>query len=239
MVLLNPPTLPITSPTPPQFGVWDIDLFDNAVSTISKIHNLNSKVICYFSAGTYENWRPDASQFQASDLGSPLSGWPGERWLKTSSPNVRNLMLARLDLAVTKGCDGVDPDNVDGYDNDNGLGLTRATSVAYVNFLADAAHSRNLSIGLKNAGGVVQDVIEQMEWSVQEQCIEYSDCDSYQPFIDQGKPVFHLEYPKGADSSNNASITTDQKMLICTNASAKGFSTIIKNMNLDQWIETC
>jgi hypothetical protein len=173
IVLLNPPTLPTTSSTPPQFDVWDIDLFDNSASTISRIHHLNSKAICYFSAGTYEDWRPDASQFQPSDLGSPLSDWPGERWLNISSPNVRRIMLARLDLAVAKGCDGVDPDNVDGYDNDNGLGLTQADAVAYVKFLAEAAHARGLSIGLKNAGDIVPDVIDQTEWSVQEQCIQY------------------------------------------------------------------
>jgi endo-alpha-1,4-polygalactosaminidase (GH114 family) len=239
IVLLNPPTLPKPRSESPQFGVWDIDLFDNPASTISEIHDLNGRAICYFSAGTYEKWRPDASQFQPSDLGSSLSGWPGERWLNVLSTNVRNIMLARLDLAATKGCDGVDPDNVDGYANDNGFGLTNADAVAYINFLASAAHSRNLSIGLKNAGDIVPDVIDQMEWSAQEQCIQYNDCDSFRPFIDQGKPVFHVEYPKGADTNNNDSITTDQKTSICTNETAKGFSTILKNMDLDQWIETC
>jgi len=31
-----------------------------------------------------------------------------------------------LDLAAQRGCDGVEPDNVDGYSNDNGFGLTAA-----------------------------------------------------------------------------------------------------------------
>ena len=64
-------------------------------------------------------------------------------------------MLARLELSVTKGCDGVDPDNVKGYDNDNGLGLTQVSALNYVNFLADAAYVRNLAIGLKNAVDIV------------------------------------------------------------------------------------
>lgn len=239
IVLRNSPSLPQASSALSQFDTWDIDLFDNPASTMSQIHILNSKAICYFSAGTYEDWRPDALQFQPSDLGSPLAEWPGERWLNTSSPSVRDIMLARLDLAVTKSCDGVDPDNVDGYANENGLGLTPADAVAYLDFLADAAHSRKLSIGLKNAGSIVPIVVDRMEWSVQEQCIQYNDCDSYRPFIDHGKPVFHVEYPKGADTNNNGSITTDQKTSICTDRGAKRFSTIIKNMNLDLWIETC
>ena len=148
-------------------------------------------------------------------------------------------MLARLDLAVTKRCNGVDPDNMDGYDNGNGLGLTQADAVAYIRFFAEAAHGRNLSMGLKNAGDVVPEVVDKMEWSVQEQCIQYGDCESYRPFIDQGKPVFHVEYSKGADVNNNASITPDQKTSICTDMVVNGFSTIIKNINLDQWIESC
>lgn len=140
---------------------------------------------------------------------------------------------------MTKGCDGVDPDNVNGYDNDNGLGLTQASALDYVNFLADVAYVRNLAIGLKNAGDIVPDVIDKMEWSMQEQCIQYSEYDFYRPFIDQGKPVFHVEYPKGAATNNNASIAMSQKISICGDERAKGFSTVIKNMDLDQWIETC
>lgn len=52
-------------------------------------------------------------------------------------------MLTRLELSVTKGCDGVDPDNINGYDNDNGLGLTQASALDYINFFADAAESIN------------------------------------------------------------------------------------------------
>lgn len=72
-------------------------------------------MLCYFSAGSYENWRPDAAQFTQSDLGLDLDGWAGEKWLNTNSENVRRIMKDRIDLAKEKGCDGVDPDNVDGY----------------------------------------------------------------------------------------------------------------------------
>jgi Glycoside-hydrolase family GH114 len=105
-------------------------------------------------------------------------------------------MLARRGLSVTKGCDGVDPDNVDGYDNDNGLGLTQASALDYINFLTDTAHMWNLSIGLKNAREIIPDIIDKMEWWVQEQCIRYDKCDSFRPFLDQGKPVFHVEYQR-------------------------------------------
>ena len=36
---------------------------------------------------------------------------------------MRAVVEARLDLAVERGCDAVEPDNVDGWANDNGLAL--------------------------------------------------------------------------------------------------------------------
>ncbi|KAJ9633054.1 hypothetical protein H2204_007444 [Knufia peltigerae] len=197
------------------------------------------RVICYFSAGSYENWRPDASKFSPSDLGNDLDGWPGEKWLNISSPKVRTIMKARLDLAVHKGCDGVDPDNVDGYDNDNGLDLTQDDSIDYMIFLANEAHGRNLSIGLKNAGAIIDDVVECMEWSVNEQCVQYTECDTYAVFIQHQKPVFHVEYPKGPDTSNNNPVSSKTKKKYCTDPDEAHFSTILKNIDLDTWIETC
>lgn len=225
--------------TTPTVDVWDIDLFDNNDDMISGLRNNRQRVICYFSAGSFENWRPDKSKFRDSDLGNDLDGWPGEKWLDVRSQNVRSIMLSRLDLASQKQCDGVDPDNVDGYDNDNGLGLTQDDAVNYMSFLSQAAHGRNLSLGLKNAGAIVPRVLSQMQWSVQEQCVQYDECEEFRPFIEQGKPVFHVEYPKGDNQNNNLLVSTSSKDRACTNQDATGFSTIIKNMNLDNWIESC
>lgn len=203
-------------------SVYDIDLFTNNASTIDDLHALNRKVICYFSAGSYENFRPDSSSFQRSDYGKPLEGWPGEYWLNVSSPNVHEIMTKRLDLAVTKGCDGVDPDNIDGYENNSGLNLTENDAISYLQFLADEAHSRNLSIGLKNGGAIVSSVIDFLQWEINEQCLQYNECDLFTPFTDSGKPVFHIEY----NLSSN----------ICD---VPEFSTVYKNLNLDDFVEYC
>lgn len=219
--------------------VYDIDLFINDESIISELHNDGRKVICYFSAGSYENWRPDVRKFRPGDLGNTLQGWEDEKWLDIRSDNVRDIMKDRLDMARDKGCDGVDPDNVDGYDNDNGLDLTPDDSVNFVRFLAREAHSRGLSIGLKNAGDIIHSVIDLMQWSVNEQCAEFDECDTYAVFTEQGKPVFHIEYPKGDEISDNKPVTTAQKNSACNAAGSGNFSTIIKNMNLDNWIQIC
>ena len=116
IVLLQPIKIDSASPSiTPDVAVYDIDLFDNPKSTVDALHKLGKKVICYFSAGSYESYRPDAASFKSSDKGKELDGWPGEFWLQLNSSNVRDIMGKRLELAASKGCDGVDPDNVDGF----------------------------------------------------------------------------------------------------------------------------
>lgn len=105
----------ISVPKPSQadddaYSVWDFDLFDAPVSTIEAFHAKGHKVICYFSAGSWENWRPDASDFPKDALGKALDGWPGEKWLDVRGAGVRNIMKQRIQMAKQKGCDGVDPD---------------------------------------------------------------------------------------------------------------------------------
>jgi len=229
IVLEAPPTnlsLPVQ--------VYDIDLFDNPSSTFDTIHASSKRVICYFSAGSYEPNRPDSGNFTASDKGKELDGWPGEYWLDTNSANVRSIMTARIALAKTKGCDGVDPDNIDAYDNSNGLDLTITDAVSYVSFLAETAHGMNLSIGLKNGGTIVNATLDIMQWEVNEQCVQYDECSTFQPFIEAGKPVFHIEYPDGAPH-----VSANAKTSACGNAEEKGFSTLLKDMDLDDWVEFC
>jgi hypothetical protein len=116
IVLLQPIDLNETSTSvSPDVGVFDIDLFDNSNHVVEALHRLGKRVICYFSAGSFEPHRPDSGDFKSSDKGAKLDGWPGELWLNISSTNVRNIMSKRLELASQKGCDAVDPDNMDGY----------------------------------------------------------------------------------------------------------------------------
>lgn len=95
--------------------VWDVDLFDTPASTISQLKAQGKTVLCYFSAGTYEPYRPDVGNLTAADLGASLPDWPDERWLNVKSPTVISLMQSRIQLAASKGCSAVDPDNMGKY----------------------------------------------------------------------------------------------------------------------------
>ncbi len=73
--------------------LYDIDLFDSSSDLIAELQQQGRTVICYFSAGSYEDWRDDESEFNSDDLGDTLDGWPGERWLDIRSQNVQRIML--------------------------------------------------------------------------------------------------------------------------------------------------
>lgn len=209
-------------------AMYDIDLFEAPQGTIDTLHAAGRIVICYFSAGSYEDFRPDASSIPTSARGNELVGWPGELWLDTRDAGVRAVMLARLDLAVSKHCDGVEPDNVDGYANDSGFPLSAATQLDFNRFLAAEAQARGLSVGLKNDLDQIGDLVTSFDWALNEECHQYDECAVLSPFITAGKAVFHVEY-------GDASLATT----VCPTTTALGFSTLIKNLDLDAFRVTC
>jgi hypothetical protein len=99
----------------PDVEAYDTDLFLTDDGTIEELHRRGKKIICYFSAGSFENYRPDATDFPAQDLGSVMDGWPDEKWVNISSPKIRDIMAKRIKMASQKKCDAIDPDNVDGF----------------------------------------------------------------------------------------------------------------------------
>jgi len=207
-------------------SVYDVDLFDTSTANIASLHGAGRKVICYFSAGSYEDWRSDAAQFPAAALGNALDGWPGERWLDTRAAGVRTVMRARLDLAVAKKCDAVDPDNVDGYTNAPGFPLTAATQLDYDRFLATEAHARGLAVGLKNDLAQVASLVDDFDFAVNEQCQAYDECDLLAPFTARAKAVFGIEY---SGSTNT----------VCAAANAANFDTDLKMLDLGAWRIAC
>ncbi len=163
--------------------MYDIDLFDTPQATIDQLHADGRVVICYFSAGSWEDWRDDARDFPDGVLGEPLEGWEGERWLDISLIDLLEpVMLVRLDLAVEKECNGVDPDSVDGYVNETGFDLTYDHQLEYNIWLAGQAHERGLSVGLKNDLEQIDDLVAYFDWVLNEECFQFDECEDLLPF---------------------------------------------------------
>jgi hypothetical protein len=210
--------------------VYDIDLFDNDAGVIAALHAQGRKVICYISAGSWEEWRPDADQFPAGVVGRDYAGWAGEKWLDIRQIEaLAPVMRARLDMCRDKGFDGIEPDNIDGYTNDTGFSLTEADQVSYNRWLADEAHARGLSIGLKNDPDQAADLLPYFDWALTEDCFAEGWCEAMLPFIQAGKPVFAAEYTDSGVSLEEA----------CSQARQLQFSLILKDRDLNAALQAC
>jgi hypothetical protein len=214
-----------TSPTASQLlpvQMYDVDGFDASTALINAMHAQGTKAVCYLSAGTYEDWRPDAARFPADTLGG-TNGWPGEKWLDISKVDeLRPIMQGRVSMCQSKGFDAVEFDNVDGYTNQTGTKtkLTAAMQITYNSMLADLAHNAGISAGLKNDVDQVPQLSSVFDFAINEQCFQYSECGNYSTyFIAHGKAVFEVEYR----------LNTNQ---FCPQANAANFNALLKDVNL-------
>eukprot|EP00808_Paulinella_micropora_P006770 g9748.t1 len=212
-----------------------VDLFDTTASQIRDYRLRGHTVICYYSAGTAEEWREDVqavpARWEAYAVGS-MQQWGGEVWLDVRQlEGLKALMTPRLDLAVQKGCDGVEPDNVDCFANLAECKLpnlssaqeARTAQVAYNSWTARAAHDRGLKVGLKNAGGLVADLVALYDFAVVEQCLQYSECNVYAPFNQANKLIWGIEYKAlSATECNNAVNTHHVMMKYCDGSPVDG-----------------
>lgn len=210
--------------------IYDLDLFETDAKTVAALHKRGKKVFCYISAGTTETYRPDAKNFPSSVIGKKLDDWPDERYLDIRRIDlIGPLMKKRMDLCLTKGFDGIEPDNIDASLNKSGFPLTLSDQLRYNRFLASAAHERGLSIGLKNAPEMAAALAEDFDWAITEECALYDECAAFSPFIKRGKAVVEIEYTD-----------TDVKWAkVCKNAKALGFTAILKHRDLDAWSKDC
>lgn len=207
--------------------LYDVDLFDTPTEVVQGLRSSGRRVICYLSAGSAEDWRPDHSRFPAAAVGRPLDGWPGERWLDIRRRDVFDVITARLDLARARGCDGVEPDNVQGYLNDTGFALTARDQLAFNRNLANAAHARGLSIALKNSGDQAGELEPWFDFVVNEECHAYEECGQFAPFLGVGKPVLNAEYASDLAEARRLAVT------VCPASRTAGLRTLILPLDLD------
>ena len=208
-------------------AVYDIDGFDTPASTVSAIHNQGSYAICYISAGSWEEWRSDAGKFPASVKGKNLDGWPGEKWLDTRNIDaLAPIMSSRMDMCVSKGFDGIEFDNVDGHIQNSGFSISDAQQLSYNQWLARTARAKGLKVGLKNDLDQVSRLVNHYDFAVNEECFSWSECDELLPFINAGKPVFHVEYDNATSK-------------FCSTTTRLGFSSIKKSLDLNAPLDRC
>ncbi|MGA3220728.1 MAG: endo alpha-1,4 polygalactosaminidase [Acidimicrobiales bacterium] len=105
----------ITNPT-----VYDIDAFENTASTVSALHALGDKAICYIEVGSAGNYYPASEEgisttyyaqlSAAGDLGDKLSGYP-EYFLNINCSSTVSIIEAMIDQqCAAKHFDAVETD---------------------------------------------------------------------------------------------------------------------------------
>lgn len=210
-----------------EVDVYDIDLDAANSGLVDGLHSRSVIAICYISAGSWENWRSDADVYPAEILGTPLAGWPDERWVDIRRIDVVGPILeARLDRCAALGFDGVEWDNVDGWQNPTGFPLTADDQLVFNRFVAEAAHARGLSVGLKNDLDQAVALEPYFDWLLVEECVRYDECDKAAPFVDAGKAVFHVEYEGDSEA-------------MCAKVAESGFSSTMKRLTVDEWASPC
>jgi hypothetical protein len=153
-------------------------------SVVEAFHKKGTRVICYISVGSYEDWRPDAEQFPAEVLGKDYEGWSGEKWLDIRRIDLlAPIMLKRLDECAAKGFDAVEPDNMEIFNNDTGFPLSYADQLRYAQWLVEESHRRGLAIGQKNAPDQTRDLVEVFDFAITEDAFYYGWAEESAPYI--------------------------------------------------------
>ncbi|CAM9179404.1 unnamed protein product [Pylaiella littoralis] len=203
--------------------VFDIDLFDVGAADIQTLKDAGITVICYFSAGTYESYREDEGSFPKSALGLK-SNSEDEWWININDEDILPVMTNRLDMAVEKGCDAVDPDAIETFtypEEVTGWAITADEQLVYNKWIADQAHLRNLSVGLKNDRNQVEELEPWFDWALSTDCFTEQNCSAYTPFTAAGKAVLDAEF-EVADLS------------LCDDTLWYPIDFIVKNTDLDE-----
>ncbi|CAI7782224.1 unnamed protein product [Closterium sp. NIES-53] len=238
--------------------VFDVDGFSVSASTISRLKTMGKKVICYFSFGTAEDYRGDYNHFPRSTLGGMVcqsqdcsEAWQGERWLDVKSTAVRQVLEKRIQLAKRKGCDGIEPDNVDAYSGNimfktiSRFTITRKDQLNFNSWIANTVHKYGMSVGLKNAGALAPAYMAGLfDWALVEECNQYTDwsggewysgkygCDYANEFILRNKAVFVAEYVESWGNSAGVKNGIRFPQGMCADNNAHGFTTRLYDLDL-------
>jgi hypothetical protein len=148
---------------------------------------------------------------------------------------------------------------LDVYSNGGGgFSLTQDDAVNYLKSMSSYAASLGLSTGLKNAQEILPQVINDIAFAVNEECVTQTDrhtkCTEYNDLIAAGKPVLHIEYIDSKSKKTiaarkalarmavapRATVSKETRDQLC-NVSVNGdkLSTVIKYLSLDGLVVYC
>ncbi|MFD0788712.1 endo alpha-1,4 polygalactosaminidase, partial [Micromonospora azadirachtae] len=149
------------------------------------------------------------------------------RWLDVRRWDVLEPALAdRFRLCRGKGFGAVAMADADAYLHRSGFPLDFDDQLRFNRRVAGLARSLDLSPGLMNDVPQLAALAPDFDFAVNEECVRLAECGKLLPFVDAGKPVFHVEYTG----------TTEE---FCVTTVGYGFASMRKQRALDAWREPC
>jgi hypothetical protein len=188
--------------------VFDIDGIINPASTVTALHRLHDKAICYIEVGAAGSYYSAAQEnlpvtyyqqlSQAGDLGSAEPDYP-EYYLNINAPSTVRIIEAMIkQQCAAKGFDGVEPDIDDSYTDSTGFGITEQDNIKFDRTLGAYAHSLGLAWGQKNGDNdpeFSQALEPTTDFLLDEECNYYQTCGTVTPpYVRAGKLVLNAEY---------------------------------------------
>jgi len=192
----------------------DVDLFDTSKEKIKEYQDEGLLVLCYVNVGATESWRADYKDNEDkfdSVKGKSVDGWKNEHWfdIVNELPKVKKIIERRFKLAAEKGCDAIEADNIDCYQNDcvSGAGSStkKKAQIDYSKWQSKLAHKLGMAIGMKNALDLIPTLEKYYDFAMNEQCVQYGECSHLKKFKDANKAVFGAEYHESESKIKSAS----------------------------------
>lgn len=220
--------------TLPGLGYLEIDGFDSTPEQVAQIKARGTQAICYISAGTAEDFRPDFSKFKKmpNTVGKGFPGFEGDYFLNINHwREFFPLMERRIDMCKEKSFDYVDFDVIDSYDVDareTGFEGSEQNQIEYIVALTNKARQVGLKTIQKNAGELAPKLEPHFDGILFEECVRLDFCADAAPYIAAEKPAFNIEYPE--EWPARKAIPQD----ICTISAKHGVMTILSTLDLDK-----
>lgn len=219
----------------PDPTVYDIDGIDNPASTVSALHALGDKVVCYIETGDIGNYYSASeeglsstyfAQLQsAGDLGNQQQGYP-EYYLNINAPSTLTIIEAMISQqCAAKGFDAVETDNDETWQYDTGFSISETQDESYMAAIANYTHSLGMAWFLKNPDDVGDPSFSDAMYPladavITEQCNQYQTCADLGDFIGH-KAIFNAEYVPTTAAS------------FCPADNAANFNGVLFDVNLD------
>jgi hypothetical protein len=205
-----------------------LDPDSNEPGALARLKEQEKHYVCYLSAGTFEPWRADANEFPERVRGNALENYPEEQWLDVRDATVRQLMSDRVAALALEGCEGIVPESMEVHAADTGFDLTLYDALDYAGWFVERIHAAGISAGLHGPSVLTTSLAMAADWGLAVACVEPSGCSEFQPLVELGKPVLHVEFGDEETAPD-----------VCRSAERLGFDALIKRESFDAFRIAC